>query len=140
MQRGADIMTRDVVSVAPQESVQRAAQMMDELNVGALPVCDGERVTRGERLGVLVAEDPDAGGQVAGDQLHALAPASRGQVRDGEVARDDQRVGMVAAQGRPARRERLLEIQVREDRRREGSRHELRDVQDADALERARPV
>lgn len=37
-------MTRDVQFVAPQESLRRAAQMMDDLNVGALPVCDGERL------------------------------------------------------------------------------------------------
>ena len=44
MQRIADVMTRDVTSVAPQESLRHAAEMMDELNVGALPVCDGERL------------------------------------------------------------------------------------------------
>lgn len=40
----SEVMTRDVRFVAPRESLQRAAQMMDELNVGALPVCDGERL------------------------------------------------------------------------------------------------
>lgn len=40
----ADIMTRDVTVVSPNDSVQRAAQIMDELNVGALPVCDGRRI------------------------------------------------------------------------------------------------
>jgi CBS domain-containing protein len=44
MQRIEDIMTRDVRSIAPQETVQRAAQLMDELNVGAIPVCDGDRL------------------------------------------------------------------------------------------------
>lgn len=44
MQTIADVMTRDVASVAPQETVQRAAQIMDELNVGSLPVCDGKRL------------------------------------------------------------------------------------------------
>ena len=44
MQTIADIMTRDVVSVSPQENLRRAAQLMDELNVGALPVCDGQRL------------------------------------------------------------------------------------------------
>lgn len=37
-------MTRDVRFVSPQENLQRAAQIMDELNVGALPVCDGNRL------------------------------------------------------------------------------------------------
>lgn len=44
MQQIADIMTRDVKSISPQESVRRAAQLMDELNVGAIPVCDGEKL------------------------------------------------------------------------------------------------
>jgi len=44
MQMVSDFMTRDVRVVAPQESVQHAAQLMDEMNVGALPVCDGERL------------------------------------------------------------------------------------------------
>jgi CBS domain-containing protein len=44
MQKIADVMTRDVMSVAPQETLRRAAQMMDEMNVGALPVCDGDRL------------------------------------------------------------------------------------------------
>lgn len=44
MQRISEIMTRNVQAVAPQDTVRRTAQMMDELNVGALPVCDGNRV------------------------------------------------------------------------------------------------
>ena len=44
MQRISDVMTRDVMSVSPQETIRRAAQMMDELNVGALPVCDGQKL------------------------------------------------------------------------------------------------
>lgn len=44
MQMVSEVMTRNVRFVSPQETVRRAAQMMDELNVGALPVCDGERL------------------------------------------------------------------------------------------------
>jgi CBS domain-containing protein len=44
MQIVSEVMTPDVRFVSPQESLQRAAQMMDELNVGALPVCDGKRL------------------------------------------------------------------------------------------------
>jgi CBS domain-containing protein len=44
MQTIQDVMTRDVQSIAPQETVQRAAQMMDELNVGAIPVLDGRKL------------------------------------------------------------------------------------------------
>jgi CBS domain-containing protein len=42
MQMVSEIMTRNVMSISPHESLQRAAQMMDELNVGSLPVCDGD--------------------------------------------------------------------------------------------------
>jgi CBS domain-containing protein len=40
----ADLMTRDPVAVRPRETVQRAAQLMDELNVGCLPVCEDWQV------------------------------------------------------------------------------------------------
>lgn len=40
----SEVMTRDVQTISPQETVQRAAQMMDDLNVGAIPVCDGDRL------------------------------------------------------------------------------------------------
>lgn len=44
MQRISDIMTRDVMTIAPNETIRRAAQMMDELNVGSIPVCDGQKL------------------------------------------------------------------------------------------------
>lgn len=44
MQLISEIMTRDVRTISPQENIRRAAQLMDELNVGAIPVCDGERL------------------------------------------------------------------------------------------------
>jgi CBS domain-containing protein len=44
MQTISEVMTRDVMTISPQETLRRAAQMMDELNVGVLPVCDGERL------------------------------------------------------------------------------------------------
>jgi CBS domain-containing protein len=40
----SEVMTRGVETIRPDESLQRAAQVMDELNVGALPVCDGEQL------------------------------------------------------------------------------------------------
>lgn len=44
MQTIQDIMTRDVQTISPQETVQRAAQLMDELNVGAIPVTEGNKL------------------------------------------------------------------------------------------------
>ncbi len=40
MQKISDFMTRNVQVVRPDESLRHAAQVMDELNVGSLPVCD----------------------------------------------------------------------------------------------------
>jgi CBS domain-containing protein len=42
--RASEVMTRDVVTVRPDAMVREAARMMDDLNVGALPVCDGRRL------------------------------------------------------------------------------------------------
>jgi CBS domain-containing protein len=40
----ADVMTRDVRSMTPQDTLSDAAKLMDELNVGVVPVCDGDRL------------------------------------------------------------------------------------------------
>ena len=39
-----DVMTRDVRTVSSGLTVQRVAQCMDELNVGAIPVFDGQKL------------------------------------------------------------------------------------------------
>jgi CBS domain-containing protein len=61
MQIVSEVMTRNVMFVAPQESLQRAAQMMDELNVGSLPVCEGERL-----VGMVTDRDITVRGTAAG--------------------------------------------------------------------------
>jgi CBS domain-containing protein len=40
----ADVMTRDVRTMTPNDSVVDAARCMDELNVGVIPVCEGEKL------------------------------------------------------------------------------------------------
>jgi CBS domain-containing protein len=40
----ADVMTRDVRTMTPNDSVVEAARCMDELNVGVIPVCEGEKL------------------------------------------------------------------------------------------------
>jgi CBS domain-containing protein len=40
----ADVMTRDVRTMKPNDSVVDAARCMDELNVGVIPVVDGEKL------------------------------------------------------------------------------------------------
>jgi len=44
MQTIQEVMTRDVQTISTQDTVQRAAQLMDELNVGAIPVLDDGRL------------------------------------------------------------------------------------------------
>ena len=50
--RLADVMTPDPQTVRPADTLQSAARLMDELNVGVLPVVDG-----GALLGVLTDRD-----------------------------------------------------------------------------------
>lgn len=40
----ADVMTRGVRTMRPDDTVVDAARCMDELNVGVIPVCDGDRL------------------------------------------------------------------------------------------------
>jgi CBS domain-containing protein len=40
----ADLMTRDVRVIQPDHTIRDAARLMDELDVGVLPVCDGRRL------------------------------------------------------------------------------------------------
>jgi CBS domain-containing protein len=48
----SEIMTRDVVIMQPDDSLQSAAKKMRDLNIGFLPVCDGENL-----IGVLSDRD-----------------------------------------------------------------------------------
>jgi CBS domain-containing protein len=40
----ADVMTRGVRTMTPNDTAEQAARAMDELNVGVIPVCDGEKL------------------------------------------------------------------------------------------------
>ncbi|MCW7539808.1 CBS domain-containing protein [Aquabacterium sp. A7-Y] len=44
MQQISEVMTRNVRVVSPDDSLQSAARVMDEMNVGAVPVCNGDRL------------------------------------------------------------------------------------------------
>jgi CBS domain-containing protein len=57
----AEVMTRDAVTLGPTESMRQAAEMMDELNVGVLPICDGVRL-----VGMLTDRDIVVRGVSAG--------------------------------------------------------------------------
>jgi CBS domain-containing protein len=61
MSQVAEIMSTDVQVVGPQQTLQQAAQLMDQLDVGALPVCDGRRL-----LGMVTDRDLTIRGTAAG--------------------------------------------------------------------------
>ena len=68
MQTIQDVMTSDVQSITSQETVQRAAQMMDNLNVGAILVLDD-----GKLVGMVTDRDITVRSTAAGlapDQSH----------------------------------------------------------------------
>ena len=67
-----EIMTRDVEVVAPGDTIQRAAKLMDELNVGVLPVCEGPKLVglvndgkRAARPGYAVLKDGEKVGEIS---------------------------------------------------------------------------
>lgn len=63
--RVADVMTKDVVVVRPDDVIRHAAQKMDELNVGVLPVCNGRRL-----VGVITDRDITVRATAAGRLPH----------------------------------------------------------------------
>lgn len=39
-----DVMSRDIVSLNAEDTVERAAELMRNYNVGSIPICNGEKV------------------------------------------------------------------------------------------------
>ena len=60
----ADVMTRDPRCMTPEDTLADAAKVMDELNVGVVPVCEGDRlvgvVTDRDIVVRAIARDMDA--------------------------------------------------------------------------------
>lgn len=77
------IMTADVQVVGPEQSLQSAAQLMDQLNVGALPVCAGPQL-----LGMVTDRDITVRGTAAG-LVPATACVSDVMTRDAACCRQD---------------------------------------------------
>jgi acetoin utilization protein AcuB len=62
--RVGDVMTREVITVAPQDSIENAAQQMYELKIESLPVVvegpladEGSAVDAGKLLGIVTSSD-----------------------------------------------------------------------------------
>ncbi|MEL7598010.1 MAG: CBS domain-containing protein, partial [Clostridiaceae bacterium] len=47
-----EIMTKTVASINPEDTVERAAQLMREYDIGSVPVCSGEEV-----IGIITDRD-----------------------------------------------------------------------------------
>ncbi len=82
----ADVMTRGVRSMRPDDNLVAAAQAMEELNVGAVPVCSGDKL-----LGMLTDRDIVIRGVAQALDLKQckLADVMSGHVR---TAREDDDV------------------------------------------------
>lgn len=76
--RISEVMTRDVVSIAPDASIREAARRMDDLNVGVLPVTDGQRL-----VGILTDRDITVRATAAG--------AAPDTTRVGDIMSEDVR-------------------------------------------------
>jgi CBS domain-containing protein len=92
MQMISEVMTRAVRTIEPDDTVRHAAQMMDELNVGSLPVCEGDRL-----IGMITDRDITIRSVAAGQQPDAVRV---GDVMSTDVrtCRADQRVDEVLGQ------------------------------------------
>ena len=66
-----DVMTRNVEVIRPDAPLQQAAEMMSRLNVGSLPVCDGERL-----LGMITDRDITVRATAVGGD-RAASPCAR---------------------------------------------------------------
>lgn len=89
MNQISDVMTRNVRTVAPSDSMQRAAQCMDELNVGVVPVCEGETI-----VGMVTDRDLAVRGVAAGKPAD-LTPVSEVMSQNVRYCFEDQDVDEV---------------------------------------------
>jgi CBS domain-containing protein len=85
----ADVMTRDVRTLAPGDSVVDAARCMDELNVGVIPVCEGDKL-----VGMVTDRDIVVRGVAQQGELKTmkLADVMSGSVRCAKEGDDVEQV------------------------------------------------
>ncbi len=88
----ADVMTRGVRSMSPTDKVSQAAQAMEELNVGVIPICDGEKL-----VGMVTDRDIVVRGVALGSDMKTakLADVMSGNVRS---VTEDQDIDEVLSQ------------------------------------------
>lgn len=85
-----DVMTRNVRTLTPGDTVAAAAKAMDELNVGVIPVCEGDKL-----LGVVT--DRDIVVRAVAQGLDGNTPLSKVMSRDVRTARETDDLDTVLA-------------------------------------------
>lgn len=91
MTQVAEVMTRGVRSMSPRDSLQFAAQAMDELDIGAIPVCDGERL-----VGMVTDRDITVRGVAQGCAVDST-PLSAVMSGEPQCCYEDQSIEEVSA-------------------------------------------
>lgn len=109
-----DVMTKNVASVKPQDNIERTALLMQEYNIGSIPVCEGEKivgivtdrditlrcVAQGKNTKQVLASDVMTPNPVTADpamDVHAAAKImSDLKVRRLPIVENNNLVGMVA--------------------------------------------
>lgn len=109
-----DIMSREVASVTQEDSIEKAAQLMKQHNVGSIPVCSGNQVvgivtdrditlrstSMGEsaaqrKVGDVMSRDPVVGNPEM-DVHEAAQVMSQKQIRRLPIVENNAMVGIVA--------------------------------------------
>lgn len=85
-----DIMTKDVTCCSPQDQVSQAAQKMQQLNVGSIPVCD----TNNNVIGMIT--DRDICLRCVADNLPNTTPVQQVMSQDVVTAPPDMSVDKAA--------------------------------------------
>ncbi|MCG5075160.1 CBS domain-containing protein [Paraburkholderia tagetis] len=93
-----EIMSRNVVHVAPETTIQHAAELMAQHDIGALPVCNGGRI-------VGMVTDRDLTLRALSEGCPPMAPVARVATSGVEWCYDDEDVDIV--------QRRMAEAQVR---------------------------
>jgi CBS domain-containing protein len=86
-----DVMTRNVRTLASTDTVASAAKAMDELDVGVIPVCEGDKL-----LGVVT--DRDIVVRAVAQGLDGDTPLSKVMSKDVRTARESDDLDTVLAE------------------------------------------
>ncbi|MFX1675772.1 CBS domain-containing protein [Paraburkholderia sp. A2WS-5] len=98
MTRVHEVMSRHVVSVEPETTIQRAAELMAQHDIGALPVCNAKRI-------VGMVTDRDLALRALGEGRAPLEPIAGVATSGVEWCYDDENIDIV--------QRRMAEAQVR---------------------------